>query len=78
VVAGFKAYEMEDDVIKDVAEISLAQVIYAPLVQAHVCEQSARYGSIRIMMAILCSVRLCGLPMTAGTPWTMHQRTQRT
>jgi F-type H+-transporting ATPase subunit gamma len=41
-VAGFKAYEMEDDVTKDLAEFSLANAIYAALVEAHACEQSAR------------------------------------
>ena len=43
-IAGFKAYEMEDDVTKDLAEFSLANAIYAALVEAHACEQSARYG----------------------------------
>jgi F-type H+-transporting ATPase subunit gamma len=43
VTAGFKAYEMEDDFTKDLAEFSLANAIYAALVEAHACEQSARY-----------------------------------
>lgn len=34
---------MEDDVTKDLAEFSLANAIYAALVEAHACEQSARY-----------------------------------
>lgn len=42
-LAGFRAYEMEDDVTKDLAEFSLANAIYAALVEAHACEQSARY-----------------------------------
>ncbi|KAF9238073.1 ATP synthase F1 gamma [Melanogaster broomeanus] len=36
-------YEMEDDVTKDLAEFSLANAIYAALVEGHACEQSARY-----------------------------------
>ena len=43
-VAGFRAYEMEDDVTKDLAEFSLANAIFAALVEAHACEQSARYA----------------------------------
>jgi F0F1-type ATP synthase gamma subunit len=42
-VAGFKAYEVEDEVTKDLAEFSLANAIFATLVEAHACEQSARY-----------------------------------
>lgn len=34
---------MEDDVTKDLAEFSLANAIYAALVEGHACEQSARY-----------------------------------
>jgi len=34
---------MEDDVTKDLAEFSLANAIYAALVESHACEQSARY-----------------------------------
>lgn len=40
--AGFRAYEMEDDVTKDLSEFTLANAIYAALVEAHACEQSAR------------------------------------
>ena len=36
---------MEDDVTKDLAEFTLANAIYAALVEAHACEQSARYVS---------------------------------
>jgi len=43
---GFKAYEMEDDVTKDLAEFSLANAIYAALVEAHACEQSARRNAM--------------------------------
>ncbi|KAI0772992.1 ATP synthase F1 gamma [Trametes elegans] len=43
---GFKAYEMEDDVTKDLSEFSLANAIYAALVEAHACEQSARRNAM--------------------------------
>jgi len=43
---GFKVYEMEDDVTKDLAEFSLANAIYAALVEAHACEQSARRNAM--------------------------------
>ncbi|KAH9474424.1 ATP synthase subunit gamma, mitochondrial [Psilocybe cubensis] len=38
----FKVYENEDDATKDLAEFSLANAIYAALVEGHACEQSAR------------------------------------
>ena len=34
---------MEDDVTKDLAEFSLANAIYAALIEGHACEISARY-----------------------------------
>jgi F-type H+-transporting ATPase subunit gamma len=43
---GFKAYEMEDDVTKDLAEFSLANAIYATLVESHACEQSSRRNAM--------------------------------
>jgi len=43
---GFKAYENEDDDTKDLAEFSLANAIYATLVEAHACEQSARRNAM--------------------------------
>ncbi|KAJ7695190.1 ATPase, F1 complex, gamma subunit domain-containing protein [Mycena rosella] len=43
---GFKAYEMEDDFTKDLAEFSLANAIYAALVEAHACEISARRNAM--------------------------------
>ncbi|KAH8080711.1 ATP synthase F1 gamma [Cristinia sonorae] len=43
---GFKAYEMEDDVTKDLAEFALANAIYAALVEGHACEQSARRNAM--------------------------------
>jgi len=43
---GFKAYEMEDDTTKDFAEFSLANAIYAALVEGHACEQSSRRNAM--------------------------------
>lgn len=43
---GFRAYEMEDDFTKDLAEFALANAIYAALVEAHACEQSARRNAM--------------------------------
>jgi len=43
---GFKAYEMEDDATKDLAEFALANAIFAALVEAHACEQSARRNAM--------------------------------
>ena len=64
---------MEDDVTKDLAEFSLANAIYAALVEAHACEQSARYVQshpdvIPLNISFL----------TVVTPWTMHRRMQKT
>jgi F-type H+-transporting ATPase subunit gamma len=43
---GFKAYEMEDDVTKDIAEFSLANAIFAALVESHATEISARRNAM--------------------------------
>ncbi|KAH9914097.1 ATP synthase F1 gamma [Fomitopsis serialis] len=43
---GFKAYEMEEEVTKDLAEFALANAIYAALVEGHACEQSARRNAM--------------------------------
>ncbi|KAJ7224425.1 ATPase, F1 complex, gamma subunit domain-containing protein [Mycena pura] len=43
---GFRAYEMEDDFTKDLAEFSLANAIYAALVEGHACEISARRNAM--------------------------------
>ncbi|KAF8646619.1 hypothetical protein AX16_007120 [Volvariella volvacea WC 439] len=43
---GFKAYENEDDATKDFAQFSLANAIYAALVEGHACEQSARRNAM--------------------------------
>ncbi|KAK4686801.1 F-type H+-transporting ATPase subunit gamma, partial [Tremellales sp. Uapishka_1] len=40
--AGFQAYEMEEDVSKDLAEFGLANAIYQALVEGHAAEISAR------------------------------------
>ncbi|KAH6903228.1 ATP synthase F1 gamma [Coprinopsis sp. MPI-PUGE-AT-0042] len=42
----FKVYENEDDATKDLAEFSLANAIYAALVEGHACEQSARRNAM--------------------------------
>ncbi|KAJ7846066.1 ATPase, F1 complex, gamma subunit domain-containing protein [Mycena olivaceomarginata] len=43
---GFKAYEMEDDFTKDLAEFSLANTIFAALTEAHACEVNARRNAM--------------------------------
>jgi len=43
---GFKAYENEDDVTKDLAEFSLANAIFAALTEGYACEQSARRNAM--------------------------------
>jgi F-type H+-transporting ATPase subunit gamma len=40
--AGFQAYEMEDDVVKDLSEFALANALYAALVEGHAAETNAR------------------------------------
>ena len=37
---------MEDDVTKDLAEFSLANAIYAALIEGHACEISARFVTV--------------------------------
>ncbi|EIW79629.1 ATP synthase F1 gamma [Coniophora puteana RWD-64-598 SS2] len=44
--AGFRSYEMEDDVTKDLAEFVLANAIYSALAEAHACEISARRNAM--------------------------------
>ncbi|KAJ7131341.1 ATPase, F1 complex, gamma subunit domain-containing protein [Mycena epipterygia] len=39
---GFSKYEMEDDFTRDLAEFSLANAVFAALVESHACEQNAR------------------------------------
>ena len=45
-LGGFGAYENEDDATRDLFEFSLANALYAALVEGHACEQSARYGFV--------------------------------
>ncbi|KAF8802028.1 ATP synthase F1 gamma [Phlegmacium glaucopus] len=42
----FKVYENDDDATKDLAEFSLANAVYAALVEGHACEQSARRNAM--------------------------------
>ncbi|KDR76979.1 hypothetical protein GALMADRAFT_225130 [Galerina marginata CBS 339.88] len=42
----FSVYENEDDATKDLAEFSLANAIYAALVEGHACEQSSRRNAM--------------------------------
>lgn len=44
--AGFKAYEMEDDVTKDLSEFALANALFAALVESHAAEQNARRNAM--------------------------------
>jgi len=44
--AGFRAYEVEDEVTKDLAEFALANSIFAALTEAHACEISARRNAM--------------------------------
>jgi F-type H+-transporting ATPase subunit gamma len=44
--AGFKAYEIEDENTKDLFEFSLANAIFAALVEGHACEQSSRRNAM--------------------------------
>ena len=39
---------MEDEVTKDLTEFTLANAIFAALVEAHACEQSARYEYLAV------------------------------
>ncbi|RDB17148.1 ATP synthase subunit gamma, mitochondrial [Hypsizygus marmoreus] len=43
---GFKTYENEDDLTKDLAEFSLANAIFAALTESHACEQSSRRNAM--------------------------------
>jgi len=42
----FKVYEMEEDVVKDLGEFSIANAIYAALVEAHASEISSRRNAM--------------------------------
>ncbi|PAV18177.1 ATP synthase F1 gamma [Pyrrhoderma noxium] len=43
---GFKTYEMEDDVTKDLSEFALANAIFSALVEGHACEISSRRNAM--------------------------------
>lgn len=43
---GFKSYEMEEDVTKDLAEFQLANAIFAALVEGHAAEMSSRRNAM--------------------------------
>ncbi|KAJ7488902.1 ATPase, F1 complex, gamma subunit domain-containing protein [Mycena latifolia] len=43
---GFSKYEMEDDFTRDLSEFSLANAIFAALVESHACEQTARRSAM--------------------------------
>lgn len=51
-VDGFRKYEQEEDVTKDLAEFTLANAIFSALVEGHAAEQSARYVPFYIWMAL--------------------------
>ena len=51
-VDGFRKYEQEEDVTKDLAEFTLANAIFSALVEGHAAEQSARYVPSYIWMAL--------------------------
>ncbi|KAF8743565.1 hypothetical protein AX14_002113 [Amanita brunnescens Koide BX004] len=44
--SGFKAYENEEDATRDLFEFSLANALYATLVEGHACEQSSRRNAM--------------------------------
>lgn len=71
--AGFKAYEMEDDVVKDLSEFALANAIYAALVEGHAAETNARCASHSVDERDVTEVLF-----TDETPWTMPPRTPPT
>jgi hypothetical protein len=70
---GFKAYENEDDVTKDLAEFSLANAIFAALTEGYACEQSARCVSVVGVFSSYVTNYSCIVAM----PWTMPPRMQR-
>jgi hypothetical protein len=61
---------MEDDVTKDLAEFSLANAIYAALIEGHACEISARCANY--IGSLFHTDRL----FLVATPWIMRRRTQ--
>ena len=71
--AGFKAYEMEDDVVKDLSEFALANALYAALVEGHAAETNARYVTIVKSISTVIEFGCIG-----ETPWTTPPRTPPT
>ena len=65
---------MEDDVTRDLAEFSLANAIYAALVEAHACEQSARYAMFQSMT----TKDMLLTRFLVAMPWTTRRRTPAT
>ena len=68
--AGFKAYEMEDDVVKDLSEFALANALYAALVEGHAAETNAR-----CVMAMGLTRDVTKFISTDETPWITPPRT---
>jgi len=68
--AGFKAYEMEDDVVKDLSEFALANALYAALVEGHAAETNAR-----CVMIIKLTRDVTKFGSTGEMPWTMPPKT---
>ena len=71
--AGFKAYEMEDDVVKDLSEFALANALYAALVEGHAAETNAR-----CVVMIKLTRDMIKFGPVGETPWTMPPRTPPT
>jgi hypothetical protein len=65
---------MEDDVTKDLAEFSLANAIYAALIEGHACEISSRYA-VTSVVPLLYFNHLC---FPVAMPWIMRKRTRVT
>ena len=60
---------MEDDVTKDLAEFSLANAIYAALIEGHACEISARYAA-----SVVSLLRFDRLLCLVAMPWITRKR----
>ena len=71
--AGFKAYEMEDDVVKDLSEFALANALYAALVEGHAAETNAR-----CVVIVQWTGDVAEFAYTDETPWTAPPRTPAT
>jgi hypothetical protein len=67
--AGFIAYEQEDDTTKDLAEFTLANAIFAALVESHAAEQNSRYEALWLI--VICLLLHLHLVVTL---WTMRRR----